>query len=72
MTGGQAYEALNHIAVARPKRLIVVLNDNGRSYAPTVGGLAMLASIAHLRFDPRYEWAKKTTGRILRGSAHRR
>ncbi len=67
MTGGQAYEALNHIAVARPKRLIVVLNDNGRSYAPTVGGLAMLASIAHLRFDPRYEWAKKTTGRILRG-----
>lgn len=67
MTGGQAYEALNHIAVARPKRLIVVLNDNGHSYGPTVGGLAMLASIAHLRFDPRYEWAKKTTGRILRG-----
>jgi 1-deoxy-D-xylulose-5-phosphate synthase len=67
LTGGQAYEALNHIAVARPRRLIVVVNDNGRSYAPTVGGLAMLASIAHLRFDPRYEWAKKTTGRILRG-----
>lgn len=67
LTGGQAYEALNHIAVARPRRLIVVVNDNGRSYGPTVGGLAMLASIAHLRFDPRYEWAKKTTGRILRG-----
>ena len=67
LTGGQAYEALNHIAVARPRRLIVVVNDNGRSYAPTVGGLATLASIAHLRFDPRYEWAKKTTGRILRG-----
>lgn len=67
LTGGMAYEALNHIAVARPRRLLVILNDNGRSYAPTVGGLAMLASLSHLRFDPRYEWAKKTTGRILRG-----
>jgi 1-deoxy-D-xylulose-5-phosphate synthase len=67
LTGGMAYEALNHIAVARPRKLVIVLNDNGRSYGPTVGGLAMLASLAHLRFDPRYEWAKKTTGRILRG-----
>jgi 1-deoxy-D-xylulose-5-phosphate synthase len=67
LTGGQAYEALNHIAVARPRRLVIVVNDNGRSYAPTVGGVAMLANLAHLRFDPRYEWAKKTTGRILRG-----
>lgn len=67
LTGGMAYEALNHIAVTRPRRLIVVLNDNGRSYAPTVGGLAMLAEIAHLRTDPRYEWAKRTAGRVLRG-----
>lgn len=65
-TGGQAYEALNHLAVLRPERLIVVLNDNGRSYAPTVGGMAMLAGLANLRFDPRYEWAKRTTGRMLR------
>lgn len=67
LTGGMAYEALNHIAVARPPRLVIVLNDNGRSYAPTVGGLAALASISHLRFDPRYEWAKRTLGRLLRG-----
>jgi 1-deoxy-D-xylulose-5-phosphate synthase len=67
LTGGMAFEALNHVAVARPRRLVIVLNDNGRSYAPTVGGLAMLASLSHLRLDPRYEWAKKTTGRILRG-----
>jgi 1-deoxy-D-xylulose-5-phosphate synthase len=67
LTGGMAYEALNHIAVARPSRLLIVVNDNGRSYAPTVGGLAMLAGLAHVRLDPRYEWAKKTTGRILRG-----
>lgn len=63
LTGGMAYEALNHIAVLRPPRLIIVVNDNGRSYAPTVGGIAALA---HLRFDPRYEWAKKTIGKVLR------
>jgi 1-deoxy-D-xylulose-5-phosphate synthase len=67
LTGGMAYEALNHIAVTRPRRLIIVLNDNGRSYAPTVGGLASLATLAHYRFDPRYEWAKRAVGKILRG-----
>lgn len=66
-TGGMAYEALNHIAVARPERLIIVLNDNGRSYAPTVGGLAALSSLAHYRIDPRYERAKSTIGKMLRG-----
>jgi 1-deoxy-D-xylulose-5-phosphate synthase len=66
-TGGMAYEALNHIAVARPERLIIILNDNGRSYAPTVGGLAALSKLAHYRIDPRYEKAKQALGRILRG-----
>ena len=60
-------EALNHIAVARPPRLIIVLNDNGRSYAPTVGGIAALATLAHYRFDPRYERTKRTLGKMLRG-----
>jgi 1-deoxy-D-xylulose-5-phosphate synthase len=67
LTGGMAYEALNHIAVTRPKRLIIVLNDNGRSYAPTVGGLAALANLAQYRFDPRYEKTKNILGRMLRG-----
>ncbi|CAN5865957.1 1-deoxy-D-xylulose-5-phosphate synthase [soil metagenome] len=67
LTGGMAYEALNHIAVTRPSRLVVVLHDNGRSYAPTIGGLASLATLAHYRFDPRYEWAKRSVGKILRG-----
>ncbi len=67
LTGGMAYEALNHIAVTQPKRLIIVVNDNGRSYAPTVGGLAALASLAHYRIDPRYEKTKRTLGRMLRG-----
>lgn len=67
LTGGMAYEALNHIAVMRPAKLVIVVNDNGRSYAPTVGGLAALANLAHLRLDPRYEWMKRTFGRMLRG-----
>ena len=64
LTGGMAYEALNHIAVTKPKKLIIVLNDNGRSYAPTVGGLTQ---IAHYRIDPRYEKTKKAIGKMLRG-----
>ncbi|MEX0700151.1 MAG: 1-deoxy-D-xylulose-5-phosphate synthase [Acidimicrobiia bacterium] len=67
LTGGMAHEALNHIAVTRPSNLMIIVNDNGRSYAPTVGGLAALASLAHYRLDPRYEWAKRTFGRMLRG-----
>lgn len=67
LTGGMAHEALNHIAVTRPERLIIVLNDNGRSYAPTVGGLAALSKVAHYRIDPRYERAKQAIGRMLRG-----
>lgn len=66
-TGGMAYEALNHISVARPERLVIILNDNGRSYAPTVGGLAALSNLAHYRIDPRYERAKNTIGKMLRG-----
>ncbi len=66
-TGGMAYEALNHIAVTRPEKLIIILNDNGRSYAPTVGGLAALSNLARHRIDPRYERAKNVIGRMLRG-----
>ena len=64
LTGGMAHEALNHIAHARPRRLIIVLNDNGRSYAPTVGGLAK--HLARLRLDPHYESTKRAIGSRLR------
>ena len=67
LTGGMAYEALNHMAVTKPERLIVIVNDNGRSYAPTVGGLASLANLAHYRFDPRYEKTKRAVGKMLHG-----
>ena len=53
LTGGMTWEALNNIAAARTSRLVIVVNDNGRSYTPTVGGLA--DHLASLRTDPRYE-----------------
>ena len=63
LTGGMAYEALNNIGQLKPD-LVIILNDNGRSYAPTVGGLA--ENLAHLRLSPRYEAAKETAGRVIR------
>jgi len=53
LTGGMAWEALNNIAVADRSRLVIVVNDNGRSYTPTVGGLA--DALTALRTNPRYE-----------------
>ncbi|MFY0406788.1 1-deoxy-D-xylulose-5-phosphate synthase [Solicola sp. PLA-1-18] len=53
LTGGMAWEALNNIAADRDRRLVVVVNDNGRSYMPTVGGLA--DHLTSLRTSPRYE-----------------
>jgi 1-deoxy-D-xylulose-5-phosphate synthase len=64
LTGGMAYEALNQIAHLKPPNLIIVINDNGRSYAPTVGGLA--SHLAQLRVDPRYERVKEEISRLLR------
>jgi len=52
LTGGMAWEALNNIAAAdRP--VVIVVNDNARSYAPTIGGLA--DHLAALRMSPSYE-----------------
>ena len=53
LTGGMAWEALNNIAAAKNRPVVIVVNDNGRSYAPTVGGLA--DHLAGLRTNPRYE-----------------
>ncbi|MFI2411159.1 1-deoxy-D-xylulose-5-phosphate synthase [Streptomyces sp. NPDC018947] len=60
LTGGMAWEALNNIAAARDRPLIIVVNDNERSYAPTTGGLAN--HLAALRTTDGYErvlaWGK--------------
>jgi len=65
LTGGMAWEALNNIAAAQDRRLVVVVNDNGRSYAPTTGGLAM--HLDALRTTQGYEnvllWGKRTLKR---------
>jgi 1-deoxy-D-xylulose-5-phosphate synthase len=52
LTGGMCWEALNNIA-ATSNPLVIVVNDNGRSYAPTIGGLA--DHLATLRLNPGYE-----------------
>jgi 1-deoxy-D-xylulose-5-phosphate synthase len=52
LTGGMCWEALNNIAAAK-NRLVIVVNDNGRSYAPTIGGLAN--HLTTLRLNPGYE-----------------
>ena len=52
LTGGMCWEALNNIAAAK-RPVVIVVNDNGRSYAPTIGGLA--ESLAGLRLQPGYE-----------------
>jgi 1-deoxy-D-xylulose-5-phosphate synthase len=53
LTGGMAWEALNNIAADNDRRLVVVVNDNGRSYTPTVGGLAN--RLTEIRTNPKYE-----------------
>ncbi|WP_421109975.1 1-deoxy-D-xylulose-5-phosphate synthase [Streptomyces sp. NEAU-S77] len=78
LTGGMAWEALNNIAAARDRPLIIVVNDNERSYAPTIGGLA--GHLATLRTTDGYErflaWGKDVlqrtpvVGQPLYGSLH--
>ena len=61
LTGGMAWEALNNIAAAKDRPLVIVVNDNERSYAPTIGGLAN--HLATLRTTDGYErflaWGRK-------------
>ncbi|MBI2918300.1 MAG: 1-deoxy-D-xylulose-5-phosphate synthase [Chloroflexi bacterium] len=62
LTGGMAFEALNHIG-QRGTRLIVVLNDNGMSISPTVGALAR--RLSKFRMDHRYQRAKVDARRAV-------
>ncbi|MEV8219432.1 1-deoxy-D-xylulose-5-phosphate synthase [Microbacterium sp. NPDC077391] len=40
LTGGMTWEALNNISDDNERNLVIVVNDNGRSYAPTIGGMS--------------------------------
>jgi len=61
LTGGMSWEALNNIAAEEKRNLIIVINDNERSYSPTIGGLATYLST--LRVTSGYEkfldWGKE-------------
>lgn len=84
MTGGMAWEALNNIAEDPERPLIIVLNDNGRSYAPTVGGVVRrfepVRKLDSLRVNRNYEnfmdWTKQalqeagTPGKMAYGALH--
>lgn len=65
LTGGMAWEALNNIAGKSDRPIVLVVNDNAFSYAPTIGGMAQ--HLAGLRTSPRYEavldWGKNMLGR---------
>ncbi|MFE9500373.1 1-deoxy-D-xylulose-5-phosphate synthase [Streptomyces collinus] len=60
LTGGMAWEALNNIADAKNLPVVIIVNDNERSYSPTIGGLAN--HLATLRTTQGYErflsWGK--------------
>ncbi|AXX28850.1 1-deoxy-D-xylulose 5-phosphate synthase [Actinosynnema pretiosum subsp. pretiosum] len=55
LTGGMCWEALNNIASGADRPVVIVVNDNGRSYSPTIGGLA--DHLTSLRLQPGYERA---------------
>ncbi|MCH9730347.1 MAG: 1-deoxy-D-xylulose-5-phosphate synthase [Actinomycetia bacterium] len=64
LTGGMCWEALNNIA-ASSRPVVIVVNDNGRSYAPTIGGFA--EHLAGLRLQPGYERMLEEGRKAMRG-----
>ena len=66
LTGGMTWEALNNISDANDRRLVIVVNDNGRSYAPTIGGMARFLSSVRTRREYRalYETSRAVADRF--------
>jgi 1-deoxy-D-xylulose-5-phosphate synthase len=62
LTGGMAYEALNNLG-ASDSRVVVILNDNGRSYAPTVSKLS--GSLTQLRLSPSYSAVRNRVAGLI-------
>ena len=65
LTGGMTWEALNNIADGSDRSIVIVVNDNERSYSPTIGGMAR--HLATLRTTKGYErfldWGKSVLER---------
>lgn len=78
LTGGMAWEALNRISGDPERNLVIVVNDNGRSYDPTIGGLAhhLDALRTHHRYEQVLDWGKRTLqgsgppGRLVYDALH--
>jgi 1-deoxy-D-xylulose-5-phosphate synthase len=66
LTGGMCWEAINNIAADPTRPVVIVVNDNGRSYSPTIGGLA--DHLASLRLRPGYEQALESGKKALLGT----
>ena len=62
LTGGMCWEALNNISTDKERNAVIVVNDNGRSYSPTIGGLS--ENLSRIRtqhgYDELMEHGKKT------------
>ena len=63
LTGGMTWEALNNISHDNDRNLIIVVNDNGRSYAPTIGGMARF--LGNVRAKGSYRVFKSTAERFF-------
>ena len=60
LTGGMSWEALNNIATAKDRNLVIVVNDNERSYSPTIGGMATYLSTLRVTrgYEKFLDWGK--------------
>jgi len=65
LTGGMTWEALNNISDDNARKLVIIVNDNGRSYAPTIGGMAHLLN--RIRTKGSYRKLHATTRRLFEG-----
>ncbi len=63
LTGGMTWEALNNISDDNARRLVIVVNDNGRSYAPTIGGIAHFLN--RIRTRKTYRTLHLTSSRVF-------
>lgn len=77
LTGGMTWEALNNITDDNDRKLVIVVNDNGRSYAPTIGGLARYLNEIRTEkiYRKAYRWSRNLfnkfglVGRLIYSSA---
>lgn len=63
LTGGMTWEALNNISDDNSRRLVIVVNDNGRSYAPTIGGMARFLNDVRTRRS--YRGLQRTSKQVF-------